>query len=77
MSKLKRKPFHAVTNNIACRSKNYLVKVYSERAPLQYLLPGYLGEYMQNRLAKAGVTPVGESSLKDLRYANWKCGQRD
>lgn len=26
---------------------------------------------MQNRLAKAGVTLVGESSLKDLRYVSW------
>eukprot|EP00904_Undaria_pinnatifida_P003052 jgi/Undpi1/12748/HiC_scaffold_6.g02416.m1 len=42
--------------------------VYSESAPMKQALPDYLAEYMQRKLAMAGVTPVTGTSLGSLRY---------
>lgn len=43
------------------------MQVYSESAPMKQALPDYLAEYMQRKLAMAGVTPVAVTSLTDLR----------
>lgn len=42
-------------------------QVYSESAPMKQALPDYLAEYMQRKLAMAGVTPVAVTSLTGLR----------
>lgn len=42
-------------------------QVYSERAPMEHVLPDYLAEYMQRKLACAGVTAVADTALGGLR----------
>lgn len=42
-------------------------QVYSESAPMKQALPDYLAEYMQRKLAIAGVTPMAVTSLTGLR----------
>lgn len=41
--------------------------MYSEGAPMEHVLPDYLAEYMQRKLAEAGVTAVADTTLAGLR----------
>lgn len=35
---------------------------------MKHALPGYLAEFIRGKLAMAGVTPMADTFLTDLRY---------